>query len=526
MQLETRIMMSLNYKHRFARLLIAVVAPLVLFQCSREKGKSIDYLGQKPPGDTAQLFAPGLITTDSYEHSAPAFSPDGKVVLWTVVDKSYRASMMEMSYDDGKWSSPYRPSFADSTADDYYPSFSPDGKKLYFSSRRNVPSGYPEGKGIRIWQVDRTESRWGNPSPFDTTVSKGENYAHSITKNGTLYFSTSIGGATSWSLQKSEKVNGSHTKPTLLPYSINNVDYEDGPFVSPDESFLIFDSQRPDAIDGGIDLFISFKDKDNGWTIPVNMGPKINSKAAERFAKLSPDGKYLFFGSNRNMSDTNWGFDIYWIDAKVIDDLRNHESAQHSIELPLGNEIIDALYKNDTESAGTKLSQWLTSNPGSLNATVTYSSILRKSKEYLSAEKLLTTSLMQWNNNTSIIMEMSLVKFAVNKDDEAIELIRPILEGDQLRERYLYLSRSLLDMGMFTRSDDYFEKAMTISPASYPYFNRGCSYARIGEKTRAFEALNKAVVLGHTTKKEYEDNPALKSLKSDSRWRVLMEKMK
>ena len=47
------------------------------------------------------------------------------------------------------------------------------------------------------------------------------------------------------------------------------------------------------------------------------MGAKVNSEWAERFARISPDGKYLFFGRN-----TSHGFDIYWIDAGIINELK------------------------------------------------------------------------------------------------------------------------------------------------------------------------------------------------------------
>jgi hypothetical protein len=80
---------------------------------------------------------------------------------------------------------------------------------------------------------------------------------------------------------------------------------------------LIFESDRPTGIEGNIDLYISFRKKDETWTEPMNMGPKENSASAERFAKVSPDGKYLFFGRN-----TGKGFDIYWIHAGIIDGLK------------------------------------------------------------------------------------------------------------------------------------------------------------------------------------------------------------
>ncbi len=253
-----------------------------------------------PPGMVAELFAPGIISTNNYEHSSPTFSPDGSVVLWTVMDSTYRGYLLEMKYENGKWSNPARPSFADTTADDYYPSFSPDGKKLFFSSRRKAPPGYPERNDMRIWEVERNQKGWGSPNHLTQPFLRDMSMRIQSRKKGAFYFSSREEGATNFNIRKSEKINGGNTQSVLLPYSINSVDYEDGPYVAPDESFLIFESQRPEGIDGYLGLYISFRDENGNWRMPVNMGPKINSGKGERFARLSPDGKYLFFGSFRN----------------------------------------------------------------------------------------------------------------------------------------------------------------------------------------------------------------------------------
>ena len=39
------------------------------------------YLGQKPPGMTPEVFAPGIISTEHKEHSTLAFSPDGTEIF-------------------------------------------------------------------------------------------------------------------------------------------------------------------------------------------------------------------------------------------------------------------------------------------------------------------------------------------------------------------------------------------------------------------------------------------------------------
>jgi len=510
-----------------ARILIAPLATVGLFVCKAQKNPQIDYLGQKPPGMIAEMFAPGIISTKSYEHSAPAFSPDGSVVLWTVVDSTFRGFLLEMKYVNGQWSKPSRPAFADSTADDYYPSFSIDGTRLFFSSRRKLPPGYPPGGDIRIWEVERRKSGWGKAVPFDTTISRGHEFAHSVSQNGTLYFSSAPGGGITFNIRRSEKKNGRNTESTLLPYSVNSVDYEDGPCIAPDESFLIFESQRPEGIDGYLGLYISFRDKNGQWGMPVNMGPKINSGKGERFARLSPDGKYLFFGSFRSSSSDRRGADIYWIDAKVIDELRNDEAAKTKIKQPLGDELIKALIKTDTEKSAVLLKHWLTLYPNSLDATVIYSSVQRKQKYYSAAEQLLEKIPAGWSENANIIMEKALVKFAVDRDDDARQILEPVLtEGSQLRGRYLYLSNSLFDMAMFKPSDEYFEKAMSLHSHGVFWYNRACSYSQIGYKDKAFEALDKASSLGYNEKKSYEADPDLITLQSDARWKLLMDKLR
>jgi hypothetical protein len=495
------------------------------FCLAAQPERSINYLNQKSPGQVARIFAPGLVSTGLSEHSAPAFSPDGSIVIWTVMDKNYRGYLMEMEYRDGSWSKPSRPSFADTTADDFYASFSIDGKKLFFSSRRKVPAGYIQGKDISIWEVDRNHNGWGKPVPFDTTVSQGHDYAHSVSGKGTLYFSSAPGAGTNMNIKMSEKINGHYIKPALLPFNINSVDYEDGPYIAPDESFLIFESQRPGGIGGSLDLYISFKNN-GSWGIPVNMGPKINSASSERFARLSPDGKYLFFGSGRNMSDTNWGFDIYWIEATVLDELKNNQTAKEIIDESLGDAIIDALDKNEIAKSSGLMKDWLTIYPANLDACVIYSSILRKQQRYAEAEQLLSNNEVLWNNNRSIILEKALIKFAFNKDGEAIELLKPVLvQENQLRENYLHLSNALFEMSRFELSDEYFEKAMALGSHGVFWYNRACGYAHIGRKDNAFYGLYKAVGLGYNSRRAYEGDPDLEPLKTDTRWKALLEKL-
>jgi Tol biopolymer transport system component len=511
---------------RPAKLLLKILPCVFLMggmlNCTAPTKKPINYLGQQSPGLTAAVFAPGLISTKTYEHSSPAFSPDGRVVLWTVVDKTYRGALYEMKFENGKWSAPHRPSFADTTADDYYPSFSIDGKKLYFSSRRKMPEGYPDTKDMCVWEVERNENGWGTPIPFDTVVSSGVEYAHSVTENGTLYFSSSMGGGTSFNIRKSGNLNGKYARPVLLPYNINSVGYEDGPYIAPDESYLIFESNRPESGVDNIDLFISFRTAEGSWTLPKNMGPQVNTPKAERFARLSPDGKYLFFGSNRTMSEENWGFDIYWIDASFIAGLKNETT---TLDQSVGDDVIHALYKEDTEGSAHALSKWINLYPENLDAKLIYASVLRKQSRFQEAEQLIINSLPDWNNHANTRIEMALIMFGRNQANEANRILS-IAAGNLSRDQFFYLAQALFAMSKFEESDMYFDKAMAIYTNLETVYHRGQSYAKVNQNERAFRYLYWAAEQGYNSRQQYESDPDLRSLKSDNRWKQLLEKLK
>ena len=276
------------------------------------------YIDRDGPGTDAAVFAKGIVSTEGYEHSAPAFSPDGNTVVWGIVERDKPSVLLEMHRIAGKWSKPQAVSFSAKISDDMYPSFSVDGSKLFFGSRRPLPSGAAVND-IRIWVVDYTSSGWRTPLPLDSAVSQGYEYAHSVSKNGTIFFSTRKieAGKPSWNIYYSKLLKGRYQQPEKLGPAINDGSYVDGPYISPDESILIFESDRRGGA-GSNDLYICFRQKDGSWGSPKNMGPKVNSSFSERFAGISPDGKCFFFSSNRDGALP----DIYWLNADFIEGLK------------------------------------------------------------------------------------------------------------------------------------------------------------------------------------------------------------
>jgi hypothetical protein len=86
------------------------------------------------------------------------------------------------------------------------------------------------------------------------------------------------------------------------------------PADSWDESFLIFDGPRPDALGGpeDTDFYISFRNPDGSWS-PAAHFLEISSTKEDMTASLSPDGNYIFFFQHG---------DLGWVSAEIVERYR------------------------------------------------------------------------------------------------------------------------------------------------------------------------------------------------------------
>ncbi len=275
-------------------------------------GKNLNgnYFGVESPGIEPVLFAPGIVSTSFFEHSSPEFSKDGNEVFWTVIPGApgSEAIVKYSKQENGIWTLPQKVDFLGGI-DDMYPIYAFDDSKIYFSSSKTNPADSSK-KERGIWFVEKTSSGYSSAQyiGFDSL----DVYGLTVAQSSNLYFmAQNIGVPGKYDLYYSNFSNGKYGKPVKLPEPINTEYYEDNPCLADDESFMIFESNRPGGF-GSTDLYISIN-KNGKWGEPKNLGAKINTSNAERFAKFSRDKKYFFFGSNKYH-----GFDIYWIDAKVI----------------------------------------------------------------------------------------------------------------------------------------------------------------------------------------------------------------
>ncbi len=302
------------------------------------------YLGQKPPGNRAEIFAPGIISTGLHDDAGPAFNRDGTEIFFRIAGKPY-GIIATMKQVNGTWTkpdlAPFSGRYPDGGAE-----FSFDEKSVYFGSRRPTGEKGEPQKTSDIWVVDKNELGYGTPAklgPVINTEEKDEYFA-SIAASGNLYFNrrTRIDGRINFETFCSKSINGEFSEPEKIELRVDPQYMTFGGVVDPDEKYMILSITDKEDSYGDEDLYVCFHEEDGTWTDPINLGEGVNSKQTDWMPRITRDGKYMFFVSWRydgeSYSETErtyeelielkrgpiygWGADIYWVSTGVIEDMK------------------------------------------------------------------------------------------------------------------------------------------------------------------------------------------------------------
>jgi hypothetical protein len=282
--------------------ILLLVLALLLNACNIKKQQAKDadsptientYLGQKPPGLLPELFAPEIIKTE-FRQAAGVFTPDLKEFYFRRRGGKYKSNaLVVVKFEDNKWTE----SLVAERAGE--PFITADGKIMHL------------GKRYR----ERTTSGWSEAKSLGAPFNNYRIMRLTAASNGTYYFDEA---SETGPLRYSRFINGKYEKPKTLDIEdIGN--WNAHPFIAPDESYVIWDDQREKGGYGGADLYISFRQKDGSWGSSINLGDKINTEFEDAYGSITPDGKYFFFHRSAGNNKAN----IYWVDAKVIMDLKH-----------------------------------------------------------------------------------------------------------------------------------------------------------------------------------------------------------
>jgi hypothetical protein len=250
------------------------------------------------------VVAPGVISGPAHD-SAPAFTPDGKTVYFTRSNPAASTILVSHRTAVG-WSTPAIAPFSGEW-NDMEPAMAPDGSFLVFVSSRPAKSGGPildgtfsgktfPGGGGNLWRVDRRDDGWGKPVRLPDTINRtSSTFAPAVVRDGSVYFMKVVKDGR-FGLFRAQRTADGYAVPTRVAFSDPQWGDVD-PAVAPDESYAVFSSTRPPA--RHMDLFFVRRARDGSWTTPVHLGTEVNSAGSDAESRLSPDGKTLYFASDR-----------------------------------------------------------------------------------------------------------------------------------------------------------------------------------------------------------------------------------
>jgi hypothetical protein len=306
------------------------------------------YLGQELPGLIPKQFVPSIAPPEDHKHSAPAFSPDGTEMFFSVYENyDYPQKIKVMRLVDGVWTAPELAPFS-GVYQEGGPVFSPDGNRLYFYSKRPRRAGGEQTEDSDIWFVARTTTGWSEPINIGGPINTDESSEHvfAFSPGGNLVFSLSadrsrtlleypLDPTTGLAAQVNDRLTGPqpYDGPSLPAGSFSTgVDYCAGGNVVVVHTF---------ALDGSPSgLFISKRRSDGTWPELTLMGDMLNRGGA-RFNAFSPDQKYMFFLSYRTGPE-----EIFWVDATIIDTILTHD-------LNLVDRFVDIIHNEGSPAART-----------------------------------------------------------------------------------------------------------------------------------------------------------------------------
>ncbi len=263
------------------------------------------YFGLSIPNTIPQDFNPNLLELNgSFKFNVEIKTCDQ--IYFTTIDSNENIYFSKKQ--NGIWSQPKRASFSDPNHADADPFLTKDGDRIYFISKRPTHKA-DEKLDWNIWYANAKNGGWTKPKPLPEPINTPESneYFFSISDKGNVFFSSNRkGGEGSFDIYTA-KIIGDAKFSALqnVGRPLSTEKYEFDPYISPDERFILFSINE----NGNSDLYFSYKDKDNGWAEPQNLGEKINITNQDFAPSLSADGTFIYFSNNGKLK---------WVSSDIL----------------------------------------------------------------------------------------------------------------------------------------------------------------------------------------------------------------
>ncbi len=201
---------------------------------------------------------------------------------------------------------------------EYLPVLTIDGKQLIFTRK------------IHQIQEDfffsrKTEKGWRKAIPFTSILFKNKENKNShynkgsetISQDGKWFLFTICDredGLGSCDIYFSHKTDGGWSTPKNIGSAINSPYWDTQPSLSPDGKDLYFVSNRPGGY-GGSDIYVSHLQSDGHWGEAVNLGGVVNTAGDESSPFIHADNRTLYFASDGHAGIG--GVDLFYVRKKI-----------------------------------------------------------------------------------------------------------------------------------------------------------------------------------------------------------------
>lgn len=210
--------------------------------------------------------------------------------------------------------------------DDYWPSVTADDKTLVVT--RLEPSDpfslSKERKNENFYMSHRENGAWVQSyklaSPVNTDRNEG---AQSLTADGNFMYFTACNradGLGSCDLYVSSRLKGKWLVPANMGTPVNSKSWEAQPSIAPDGRTLYFASNRSGG-KGKMDIWVTRLGPEGKWSEPQNLGDSVNTSGNEMSPYIHKDNKTLYFSSD--VWTGMGGFDLF-ISKMNNDSIRAH----------------------------------------------------------------------------------------------------------------------------------------------------------------------------------------------------------
>lgn len=202
---------------------------------------------------------------------------------------------------------------------EYSPVVSLDGSALYFTTRRlrldksnedikeDATNMHLEDIYVSYKDFD---GEWTEPVLLDFCLPERNEATVAISKDERKIY-TYIGEDNGGNIYASEFIENTFQDLEKLDYEgVNSDAWEPHINVSPDGRSLFFVSDREGGF-GGRDIYEMTKMPDGSWSEPKNLGPTVNTPYDEDAPFVAVDNKTLYFSSNGEKS--MGGFDVFMV---------------------------------------------------------------------------------------------------------------------------------------------------------------------------------------------------------------------